>query len=699
MTALGIFCYFVYTSYASAVSQAFIAVDESSGKCESVPIAITSSYLADYNGNWEGSPQFAYASAKYSFSFNNFQVSSFSEYQQMMSVYNKALAYLGSIAVSQNLPFNLLLWISFIRYYSVDYPTSQNFSSIGFGQLQYLQMTGAAQQIYNLANQITSSGSYRGGCPVYALTEFDMANAVISTYLDYDAYMNESTCYNSLPPDQFGYVKTIDDGSFRLAINIETFTLAMSVNLGYVRISDLTEASTEKYYLQFHNTSYALGQYYDQRNLEMEPMWCVQNVTEVPSDMANIQHLCFYSYSRAVGLPIMHHFGGDYNEPQYCNCSTPVGISTACNQFNLISGFVFYPIQNSRNESIDSLLLQQVGYDLQLLAKYNGDYRALLEDSYTASWTLAARVYGLQYPRYSTQSWYQTAFNFARIPSGVNGSLLIFNSMDTISHLVSTYKYSLLNGSCADSFTIDASNWKKLSSVSPVQLTQSYFKCYPTAESAFINAVGIATGNTQLAVPLIVLLLLPLLYGFLTLINHVPPKEEYNRLERTEAVEILAMVLLRLRDGKTRGIKPKGVLMSLTKELIAAAKEEGGFPDSDDEDEDEDEDGDNKTDDKDKPQRDPSRRKSRRPFANLPPREQDSDDEENYVDDDEGVEEGDLEANRTSLSPRKSKSRRTSGLRKRRSTTTGEIRDEDNPHHSQQRRKKKERQRMGVFTR
>lgn len=45
------------------------------------------------------------------------------------------------------------------------------------------------------------------------------------------------------------------------------------------------------------------------------------------------------------------------------------------------------------------------------------------------------------------------------------------------------------------------------------------------------------------------------------------------------------MLLLRLRDGKTRGIKRGGVLEQLTNELIAAAKEEGGYPDSDDEEE------------------------------------------------------------------------------------------------------------------
>lgn len=58
-------------------------------------------------------------------------------------------------------------------------------------------------------------------------------------------------------------------------------------------------------------------------------------------------------------------------------------------------------------------------------------------------------------------------------------------------------------------------------------------------------------------------------------------------LQMGQVLNILAMLMLRLRDGKTRGMKQNGVLLQMAKELIAAAKEEGGYPDSDDEDEEE----------------------------------------------------------------------------------------------------------------
>lgn len=117
----------------------------------------------------------------------------------------------------------------------------------------------------------------------------------------------------------------------------------------------------------------------------------------------------------------------------------------------------------------------------------------------------------------------------------------------------------------------------------PTALTQSYYDCYQSPESALFSALGIASGNTSLAVPIVVMAILPLLYLLLVAIRQVPPKEEYSDPEKDQAIEILSILMLRLRDGKTRGVKKGGILMKLTQELITAAKEEGGYPDSDDE--------------------------------------------------------------------------------------------------------------------
>lgn len=65
----------------------------------------------------------------------------------------------------------------------------------------------------------------------------------------------------------------------------------------------------------------------------------------------------------------------------------------------------------------------------------------------------------------------------------------------------------------------------------PVAFTQTYFECYESETSSFINAIGIASGNVQIFIPFVILVLLPFLYGLLVLVRQVPPKPEYSTEE------------------------------------------------------------------------------------------------------------------------------------------------------------------------
>eukprot|EP01031_Cornospumella_fuschlensis_P042177 gene42177-51502_t len=357
LSAFALFAYFVGTSYLAAMEQSYIATDKNSGQCESVSIAVTGSYLADKQGNWIGSPDFLYSGAKYDLSFNNFQVTSFSQYVEMMETFEAALLSMGAKANVQNLPYNLLVWISFIKFYSVEYPTATNFTSIGTGQLQYIQMTGNAKDTFDLANQIVTIGSPRGVCPMHAATEFDKANALIKTTLNFFEYTNDTLCGDALPPSQYGYSTAIDDGEFELSLNVETLSLAMAVNLGILALSDLSLASNELIPLYFHDTNYLLGEYFDNRNLEMIPMSCIYNVSAIPPGQPNIQYLCFYLYSRTVALPVFNHVGTSNFAPAYCACGLN-GNSDDCNDFNLMSGLVIFPLTDSSLNPLASLSYQ-----------------------------------------------------------------------------------------------------------------------------------------------------------------------------------------------------------------------------------------------------------------------------------------------------------------------------------------------------
>ena len=68
----------------------------------------------------------------------------------MMNSFYDSLTTLGQVAQTQNLAFNIMLWITYIHYYSVDHPTATNFTAIGSGQLQFIEMSGNPYQVYDL---------------------------------------------------------------------------------------------------------------------------------------------------------------------------------------------------------------------------------------------------------------------------------------------------------------------------------------------------------------------------------------------------------------------------------------------------------------------------------------------------------------------------------------------------------------------
>lgn len=74
---------------------------------------------------------------------------------------------------------------------------------------------------------------------------------------------------------------------------------------------------------------------------------------------------------------------------------------------------------------------------------------------------------------------------------------------------------------------------------------------------------------------------------YLHVSSSVPVEKEYEAEEITDASNALALMILRIRDGKIRDTVANGVLRNLAKELSMSAKAEGGYPDSDDDEEEE----------------------------------------------------------------------------------------------------------------
>lgn len=173
------------------------------------------------------------------------------------------------------------------------------------------------------------------------------------------------------------------------------------------------------------------------------------------------------------------------------------------------------------------------------------------------------------------------AYNFCNLSFGPC-NVIMFNTFDDKTHGVSDFHYQVFTPACHDTFSISQEAWELLVAEPPLPLVERYYSCKPFIFDALFNSLGIAAGNTAIMVPLLCIGFLPVLFLYLQAVGRVPPKAEYTKAELEAASKALSLIILRIRDKKLRGIKKDSVLHNLTKDLVSAAKAEGGYPDSDD---------------------------------------------------------------------------------------------------------------------
>jgi len=89
-----------------------------------------------------------------------------------------------------------------------------------------------------------------------------------------------------------------------------------------------------------------------------------------------------------------------------------------------------------------------------------------------------------------------------------------------------------------------------------------------------VNSLGVATGNLSIVIFLLALIVAPLAY-WLRRTGEVESKPEYEIDEIKSASDALSVVLMRIRDGKDKGINPDGVLVKLTREMQQLVRIEG----------------------------------------------------------------------------------------------------------------------------
>jgi hypothetical protein len=88
---------------------------------------------------------------------------------------------------------------------------------------------------------------------------------------------------------------------------------------------------------------------------------------------------------------------------------------------------------------------------------------------------------------------------------------------------------------------------------------------------SILNAIGVASGNTSIAILVLLFVCVPTVIFFRALLKVVPMEQEYSQKDKMRTLDSLATLILRARDNDFDGIRlEKNPIIDITEELIDA---------------------------------------------------------------------------------------------------------------------------------
>ena len=284
--------------------------------------------------------------------------------------------------------------------------------------------------------------------------------------------MADPVCNYAFNPESMGWNQNFDGYNFTLGLDVQSFVIAMSVNLGYISLDSLeiaqnldwqftTPAAHDDAAANNMTSTYEANFYYDMRYPTMKLILCLRNTTAVSGRMMTA--LCVLQLNEIIlGLPIFNSNGMFSAEQGWfvpCNCSvieTDSSLRGYCDSFNFLSGYLFYNIYNPADSAHDNLGSQLFVF-ATVITKYPGyaEFNNAMQDAMQLMSILIAGAVDYSFiPQYLIEYFLWPCFV---LDTGC--SLVMFQSYDYINKQVSEYHYQLSNGSCSDSFSIPTDKW------------------------------------------------------------------------------------------------------------------------------------------------------------------------------------------------------------------------------------------------
>ena len=252
IAALLVFFSLAFVSYNTAYNQIYLSPVDNPSLCETVPKAMDGTFLIDTAGNWDSSSKFDPTQAVYQFVFRQLE-QDLDDYSFMVGALNDTLIYEGNRMLNYTLAENLLVWSSWVAYYSFG-GKRQNFylysdPAVIFDR-QYIRGV--------VSNQLAD-------CSLQSLTSFDAATYIITTEYDYTQFLVNPTCNTTLDAISLNYRQLFDGNYFNFEVDVRSLVTALAVNTRIIPIDAVEEIRGLRTNYTYHGDVYTISQFYDAR--------------------------------------------------------------------------------------------------------------------------------------------------------------------------------------------------------------------------------------------------------------------------------------------------------------------------------------------------------------------------------------------------------------------------------------------------
>lgn len=441
---------------------------------------------------------------------------------------------IGRYFSSGNLGHNLLVWMAFSDH------------KVFKGGKQVMALTGSPKSVFNRRRITAQLGSTNVTCDVRPSLSYNAQGGRISISYNTERFDASPSCMSIIDfpnlTNTFAESWLDDKKDYVIDIDVSSLVTAAAVNSGILATYEIEMIPHSEYLMPIQGVDYLTAMFFYPYFSDMDPLHCVYRPGINTSNQFGHRREELFCALRLAGnyfaIPSFNHAGKSFNLPTPCDCSTEEKNNSAtqwlCNQFQFVSGFVFY-------RSVEEL----AEFALENYRGRSGE--ALSADVFNASFGTLSHLEELRGP----SDWRTRAFDFCELRSGERCAVLsIFTGdADQIFSVNGDY-LQLPWGSCNDTISVSNTSRARLVSTPPTPLSEPYYECQKYARSTIYEEFSSAVG---IVIPLRLLMVVCLafvLFGMATRDERRGENHTHTFKDKQRALDFFAHVLLLIRDGR-----------------------------------------------------------------------------------------------------------------------------------------------------